>query len=77
MTLTAVKAGAYTHHLAIASPEPERLAAFYADTMDMAATPLGAAFLVRGPARVWGGASGAGRAGPVDLPEGLKDLNRP
>jgi len=51
MTLTAVKAGAYTHHLALSSPDPERLARYYADTMDMTAVQHGTSWLVRGPGR--------------------------
>lgn len=52
MTLTAVQAGAYTHHLAITSPDPQGLAAFYADTMDMSAPVQHAnGWLVRGPGR--------------------------
>lgn len=35
MTLTAVQAGAYLHHLAFESVNPARLAGFYADVMDM------------------------------------------
>ncbi|HEX2725389.1 MAG TPA: VOC family protein [Beijerinckiaceae bacterium] len=35
MTTTAVKAGAYLHHVHLQSPQPERLAAFYGDAMDM------------------------------------------
>jgi catechol 2,3-dioxygenase len=35
MTLTAVQAGAYLHHLAFESSQPKRLAEFYADAMDM------------------------------------------
>ena len=35
MTLTAVQAGAYLHHLAFESADPARLARFYADVMDM------------------------------------------
>lgn len=35
MPLTAVQAGAYLHHLAFESADPARLAAFYADAMDM------------------------------------------
>lgn len=35
MSLTAVQAGAYLHHLAFESSNPGRLAAFYADAMDM------------------------------------------
>jgi catechol 2,3-dioxygenase-like lactoylglutathione lyase family enzyme len=35
MTLTAVRAGAYLHHVAFESSQPAELAAFYADAMDM------------------------------------------
>jgi catechol 2,3-dioxygenase len=35
MSLTAVRAGAYLHHLAFESSDPERLAGFYRDAMDM------------------------------------------
>src|SRR4051812_33194717 len=35
MTLTALKAGAYLHHLHLQSPEPERLATFYGEAMEM------------------------------------------
>lgn len=35
MTLSAVQAGAYLHHLAFESTDPERLAKFYATAMDM------------------------------------------
>lgn len=35
MTVTAVKAGAYLHHVAFESADPQRLAGFYADAMDM------------------------------------------
>ena len=52
MTLTAVKAGAYTHHMAVTSPDPERLAKYYADTMDMGVCEKhGVGWLVRGPGR--------------------------
>ena len=52
MTFTAVKAGAYTHHMAVTSPDPERLAKYYADTMDMGVCEKhGAGWLVRGPGR--------------------------
>ena len=52
MTLTTVKAGAFTHHLALTSPDPERLAQFYAETMDMSPPQrLGQAYLVQGPGR--------------------------
>ena len=51
MTLTAVKAAAYLHHLAATSPDPERLARFYADTMDMTAAKHGNGWLCTGPGR--------------------------
>lgn len=51
MTLTAVKAGAFTHHIHFTSPDPERLARYYADTMDMAAERHDAGWLARGPGR--------------------------
>src|SRR5919199_1509145 len=35
MTLTALKAGAYLHHIHLHSPDPERLATFYGEAMDM------------------------------------------
>ena len=35
MTLTAVAAGAYLHHIALASDRPDALAKFYAATLDM------------------------------------------
>lgn len=35
MTLTAVTAGAYLHHVALQSERPDELAAFYADALDM------------------------------------------
>jgi catechol 2,3-dioxygenase len=35
MNVTALKAGAYLHHLHLHSPHPERLATFYGDAMDM------------------------------------------
>jgi catechol-2,3-dioxygenase len=35
MSLTALQASAYLHHLHFTTPQPERLAAFYADVMDM------------------------------------------
>lgn len=35
MTLIAVQAGAYLHHVAFESSNPQRLAEFYADAMDM------------------------------------------
>jgi catechol 2,3-dioxygenase len=79
MTLTAVKAGAYTHHLHHTSPEPERLAVFYADTLDMTAERHGAGWLVRGPGRrllvTAGEKNGAGHIGMgVRDKEGVADL---
>lgn len=35
MKLTTVEAGAYLHHIHLHSPEPDALARFYCDTMDM------------------------------------------
>ncbi len=35
MSLTALQASAYLHHLHFTSPQPERLATFYADAMNM------------------------------------------
>lgn len=50
--LTAVKAGAYLHHLSLCSADPGGLAQFYADTMDMSVEPMaGGAFLAIGPRR--------------------------
>jgi catechol 2,3-dioxygenase len=41
MSLTAVRAGAYLHHLAFESSDPRRLAGFYSDAMDMNAAQTG------------------------------------
>jgi catechol 2,3-dioxygenase len=52
MTLTAVKAGAYLHHLHFESPDPERLARFYGDAMDMELErQADRSWLCRGPGR--------------------------
>ena len=51
MSLAAVKASAYTHHLALSSPEPERLARFYADAMDMDIARHGESWMCTGPGR--------------------------
>jgi catechol 2,3-dioxygenase-like lactoylglutathione lyase family enzyme len=52
MTLTALRAGAYLHHLAFESSKPKDLAAFYADTMDMDLSQTGEdEWLCEGPAR--------------------------
>ena len=48
----AVRAGGYLHHLQLQSSEPARLAAFYADAMDMQARPIDDAnWLCEGPLR--------------------------
>ena len=50
--LTTVRAGAYLHHLMIFSPEPERLARFYGETMEMAVSrPDSKSWLCMGPGR--------------------------
>ena len=79
MTLTAVKAAAYLHHLAATSPDPERLAKFYADTMDMTAARHGNGWLCTGPGRRMhfanGAALGLAHAGHgVRDPEALAEL---
>ena len=52
MSLTALQASAFLHHIHLGSPDPARLARFYADKMDMTAeaAPDGRTVL-RGPAR--------------------------
>ena len=51
METTAVKAGAYTHHLQFLSPAPEELARFYGRLMDMTVSRLGEQWMCRGPGR--------------------------
>jgi catechol 2,3-dioxygenase len=52
MTLTALKAGAYLHHLHLQSPDPERLATFYGEAMDMSVERQGDhGFACSGPGR--------------------------
>lgn len=52
MPLTAVQAGAYLHHVAFESSRPEKLAAFYADVMDMDLEQVGdSEWRCEGPAR--------------------------
>ncbi len=52
MSLTAVQASAYLHHLHFSSPQPERLAAFYSDAMDMVTSKAAEnLWLTSGPAR--------------------------
>jgi catechol 2,3-dioxygenase-like lactoylglutathione lyase family enzyme len=49
---TAVAAGAYLHHMQLETADPASLAAFYADTMEMAARPLANGdWLCEGPQR--------------------------
>jgi catechol 2,3-dioxygenase-like lactoylglutathione lyase family enzyme len=67
MPLTAIQASAYTHHLALTSPDPGKLAAYYADVMDMTAEQRGRSWLVSGPGRrlvfTQGAANGLGHVG--------------
>jgi catechol 2,3-dioxygenase len=52
MTCSALEASAYLHHLHLGTPAPERLAAFYGDTMDMTAERAdNGSWIVRGPRR--------------------------
>jgi catechol-2,3-dioxygenase len=52
MSISALQASAYLHHLHLHSPDAARLARFYCDVMDMRAESLhGVGWLVRGPAR--------------------------
>lgn len=51
MSHTAIKAAAYLHHMVHTSPDPEKLAKFYADTMDMTAARHGEGWLCTGPGR--------------------------
>ena len=52
MSLTALQASAYLHHLHFYSPDPRRLAEFYASAMNMQIQPLDDGSLVAsGPER--------------------------
>jgi catechol 2,3-dioxygenase len=51
MSHTAVMAGAYLHHLAISSRDPQKLAEFYAGAIDMGMEALEDFWVCRGPAR--------------------------
>jgi catechol 2,3-dioxygenase len=52
MTLTAVSAGTYLHHLVLLSDRPDELASFYADALNMDTERAGAgAWLCTGPGR--------------------------
>ncbi len=48
---TAVRAGAYLHHIQLQSPDPAALATFYAAAMDMTATASDSGFICEGPGR--------------------------
>lgn len=51
MSLTALRAAAYLHHLHLQSPDPERLATFYARAMDMSAHRSSGGWALDGPSR--------------------------
>jgi catechol-2,3-dioxygenase len=51
MDATAVRAGAYTHHFKLQSADPEALATFYSQVMDMTLDRLGDDWICRGPGR--------------------------
>ncbi|MDP9051204.1 MAG: VOC family protein [Acidobacteriota bacterium] len=52
MSLTALQASAYLHHIQLCSPEPQRLAEWYARAMNMQVKPLGdGVWLTSGPSR--------------------------
>jgi catechol 2,3-dioxygenase-like lactoylglutathione lyase family enzyme len=52
MICSALEASAYLHHLHLGTPAPDRLAAFYADMMDMKAEHAGdGSWIARGPDR--------------------------
>lgn len=51
MSLTATKAAAYLHHIHLNSPDPQRLATFYAATMEMEIERRDGFFLLTGPGR--------------------------
>ena len=52
MICSALEASAYLHHLHLGTPAPDRLAAFYADMMDMKAEHAGdSSWIARGPDR--------------------------
>jgi catechol 2,3-dioxygenase-like lactoylglutathione lyase family enzyme len=48
---SALDASAYLHHLHLKSPQPDKLAAFYADTMEMVPERVDGGWLLRGPGR--------------------------
>lgn len=60
--LTAVQAGAYLHHVAFESPDPEALARFYGEAMDMTVEQIAAdEWRCEGPARRFVAKAGAAR----------------
>lgn len=62
MSLTAVRAGAYLHHVAFESADPRALAEFYADAMDMTVEQVGPEeWRCSGPARRFVAKKGEGR----------------
>jgi catechol 2,3-dioxygenase len=61
MPLTAVRAGAYLHHVAFESSNPQRLAEFYADAMDMSLVVSADEWICEGPQRRYVVRAGADR----------------
>ena len=51
MTYTTLNAAAYLHHIQLQSSNPERLAIFYGDAMQMQVERAGDVFICRGPQR--------------------------
>src|SRR3954468_16774449 len=51
MTYTTLNAAAYLHHIQLQSSNPERLAKFYGDAMQMQVERAGDVFICRGPQR--------------------------
>jgi catechol 2,3-dioxygenase-like lactoylglutathione lyase family enzyme len=80
MKLTAVRAGAYLHHVALQSPDPENLCRFYSRAMDMTLLPSSSGlFKCEGPRRRFIAVTGMARqlayAGLACRdPEGLQEL---
>ncbi|WP_108663139.1 VOC family protein [Acuticoccus kandeliae] len=61
-SIPAIQASAYLHHVAMESPDPERLAAFYGTIMQMRAAPASAGeWRCEGPARRFVAVKGAAR----------------
>ena len=51
MTYTALAAAAYLHHIELQSSNPERLAKFYGEAMQMQVAKQGEIYICRGPQR--------------------------